>query len=195
MASLPTVQPGRVILNGENPFIWLYDKEGGERTTEASIWTITYSEKGAGHALFIKSELTDNQWRIYTDNFAMARWMQTTVQGMLNPGTADLTIPILEAVFTRNGAVADTWTQIVKGTEDEIIMTWENIQVPMLVQDEKVSEPGRPYGVSAIMLPAGQANLTINGQQASGNVFPMDLNGHAFSTGALAFSESWRAEE
>ena len=92
MPSLPIVKPGKVILNGENPFIWLSETEGGPKSTEASVWTVTYSEEGPGHALFIKSELTDNQWRIYSDNVTMARWIQTTVQGMLNPETADQSI-------------------------------------------------------------------------------------------------------
>lgn len=194
MPSLPTIQPGKIILNGENPFIWLHETEGGPRTTEASIWTITYSEKGAGHILLIKSELTENKWRIYTDNHEVARWMQTTVQGMLNPETADQSIPIFDAEFLRNGDVRNSWTQTVKSSQDEIIMEWYDIKEPILVQDEKISEPGRPYGVSAVMIPAGNAQLTLNGQKASGKVWPMDLNGHPFSTAALAFSENWRAE-
>lgn len=195
MPSLPTVRPGKVILNGENPFIWLFETEGGSKTTEASVWTVTYSEKGSGHALFIKSELTDNKWRIYSDNHDMVRWIQTTVQGMLNPETADQSIPIIEAEFSCYGDVRDSWTQTIKSPNDEIVMTWNNIQKPVLVQDENISEPGRPYGVSVIMMPADSARLTLNGQQAKGQIFPMDLNGHPFSTAALAFSENWREEE
>ncbi len=194
MASLPTVKPGRIILNGENPFIWLYDKEGGTRTTEACVWTITYSEKGAGHALFIKSELTDNQWRIYSDNAEMVRWLQNTVQGMLNPETAELSIPVLHAEFTHFGDTQNSWTQVIKGIEEEIVMTWYQMDKPVLVQNEKITEPDRPYGVSAVMIPADRAKLTLNGKQAKGQLFPMDLNGHPFSTGALAFSENWRSE-
>lgn len=195
MASLPTIQSGEVIVNGENPFIWLHETEGGPRTTEASIWTITYSEKGAGNALFIKSELTDNKWRIYTDNKEMARWMQTTVQGMLNPETTDQSIPVFEAEFSRKGDVQNTWVQMVKGKQDEIVMEWYDIKKPIFVQDDKVSEPGRPYGVSVVMMPAGDAKLTLNGEKAKGKIWPMDLNGHPFSTAALSFSENWRAEK
>ena len=39
--------------------------------------------------LYLRSELTDDRWRIYSDNIAMARWLQSTVQGMLNAETAD----------------------------------------------------------------------------------------------------------
>ena len=57
--------------------------------------------------LYLKSELTDNQLRIYADNIAMARWLQSTVQGMLNAATADLTIPVIDAV-SRSAATRAT---------------------------------------------------------------------------------------
>lgn len=195
MASLPIIKPGKVILNGENPFIWLSETKEGLKTTEASIWTITYSEKGAGHALFIKSELTDNQWRIYSDNHEMARWLQSTVQGMLNPETAATSIPIYTAQFSREGDVTNSWSQIVTSEHDEIIMTWHKIKHPILVQDDMISKPIKPYGVSAIMMPAISAKVTINEKKARGQVWPMDLNGYPFNTAALAFSESWRVPE
>jgi hypothetical protein len=195
MPSLPTVKPGKIILNGENPFIWLYETEGGEKSTEASVWTINYSEKGAGHALFIKSELTEDQWRIYSDNTEMVRWLQSTVQGMLNPDTADHTIPVIIAEFKHCGDVNDNWTQIIKSKEDEIVMNWYKMGEPLLVQDEQVSEPGRPYGVNAVMIPSQGASLNFNGQMAKGSIYPMELDGHAFSTAALAFSENWRQEK
>lgn len=192
---MPSVKAGKIILNGENPFMWFSEVKGGPITTEASVWTINYSEKGAGHALFIKSELTDNEWRIYSDNPDMTRWMQSTVQGMLNPDTKDPSIPIIEAVFTRDGDTQHSWSQIIKSSHDEIVMNWTNMNHPLLVEDKEISEPGRPYGVSCVMIPADSARLTLNGTSAKGQIWPMDLDGHAFSTGALAFSENWRAEE
>ena len=55
---------------------------------------------GPGHVLYLKSEVTDNTWRIYSDNIAMARWLQQTVQGMLNAETADTSIPVVDAEFS-----------------------------------------------------------------------------------------------
>lgn len=194
MASLPSVQDGRVILIGENPFIWLSQTSTSEKTTQASVWSIIYSPKGSGHALFIKSELTDNKWKIYSDNFEMARWLQSSVQGMLNPETSSEDIEIKEAKFSHSGDTSNSWQQIIKSSDDDIIMNWEGLQEPILVQDEKVSESYRPYGVNVVMLPAKSANITINGKKAEGQIWPMDLDGSDFSTGALAFCENWREE-
>ena len=86
---MPTVDPNAVILTGENPFMRLSATDGGPNTTEASFWRITFSPGGPGHVLYLKSELTEGQLRIYSDNIAMTRWLQSTVQGMLNAETAD----------------------------------------------------------------------------------------------------------
>ncbi|SFL17926.1 hypothetical protein SAMN04488518_11983 [Pseudovibrio ascidiaceicola] len=69
---MPSVNPGTAILNGENPFIWLSETRDGPRTSEASLWTITYSLYGAGHALFIKSGLTKNEVGIGPAEFKAA---------------------------------------------------------------------------------------------------------------------------
>ena len=70
---MPTVDPNAVILTGENPFIRLSATDGGPNTTEASFWRITFSPGGPGHVLYLKSELTEGQLRIYSDNIAMTR--------------------------------------------------------------------------------------------------------------------------
>src|SRR6201992_378442 len=96
--------PNRVILTGENPFIRLSSTGGDQEfTTNASFWRIITCPAGPGHVLYLKSELTEDRWRIYSDNIAMARWLQNTVQGMLNPETADLSIPVVDAEFSKQG--------------------------------------------------------------------------------------------
>src|SRR6476661_8316292 len=74
--------PNKTILTGENPFIRLSLKDGDPNSTDASYWRIIFSPAGPGHVLYLKSELTEGRWRIYSDNIAMARWLQTTVQGI-----------------------------------------------------------------------------------------------------------------
>src|SRR4030088_1883360 len=95
--------PNRVILTGENPFIRLSAASGGPVTTHASYWRIITCPAGPGHVLYLKSELTDNRWIIYSDNIAMARWLQRTVQGMLNAETADEAILVVDAAFSKDG--------------------------------------------------------------------------------------------
>lgn len=191
--AFPPILPGKLVLNGENPFIRLSHAPGEPPTTDASLWTITYSPKGAGHALFIKSELTNNRWRICSDNPEMVSWLQATVQGMLNPETADKDIAIIDASFSREGDLWDSWTQKVHMGVDEIILTWSILLDPLLMTHEQPTHlPERKYGVSVVMIPALDAELRINGQKASGKVWPCKYDDRPFSTASLAFSESWR---
>jgi hypothetical protein len=184
--------PNRTILTGENPFIRLSEKDGDPNSTDASFWRIIWCPAGPGHVLYLKSELTDNQWRIYSDNIAMARWLQKTVQGVLNPALKDLAIPVTDAAFTKDGDARDYWIEHVSTTDDEIALTWYDLGEPLLIHDQPNQPPNtRPYGVCTLLIPALSTRLTVNGVQAKGQPWRREREGRPFSTCALAFSESW----
>jgi hypothetical protein len=181
----------RVILTGENPFIRLSPTDADPLTTNASFWRIIFCPAGPGHVLYLKSELTEGRWRIYSDNIAMARWLQTTVQGMLNPETADTAIPVTDAEFSKAGDPQYFWTERVTAHNEDIALTWHQIGEPLLIHTQPNAEPGRPYGVCTLLVPALGARLTRNGVEAKGRPWPREREGRPFSTCALAFSESW----
>ena len=141
--------------------------------------------------LYLKSELTDDRWRIYSDNIAMARWLQSTVQGMLNAETADTKIPVMDAEFSKSGDPRYFWTERMSARDEEIALTWYDIGEPLLIHTQPNAEPNRPYGVCTVLIPALGARLTRNGVQAVGQPWAREREGRPFSTCALAFSESW----
>jgi hypothetical protein len=190
---MSVLDPNQLILTGENPFIRLSETDGAPNTTNASFWRIILCPAGPGHVLYIKSELTDDQWRIYSDNIAMARWLQSTVQGMLNAELADQTIPVIDAEFTKSGDARDFWTERLVTTDEEIALTWYSIGEPLLIHTQPNAEPGRPYGVCTVLIPALGARLSRNGIQAVGQPWAREREGRPFSTCALAFSENWTA--
>jgi hypothetical protein len=174
---MTAADPNRVIVTGENPFIRLSAKQGDPLSTSASFWRIIFCPGGPGHVLYLNSELTDNRWCIYSDNIAMARWLQTTVQGMLNAELEDISIPVIDAQFSAR--------------DEEIILTWYELGDPLLIHTQPNEVPGRRYGLSTILVPALGAQLSRNGRHAVGRPFPAEREGRPFSTSALAFSESW----
>ena len=190
---MSTADPNRLILTGENPFLRLSRNDGDPNSTDASFWRIILSPAGPGHVLYLKSELTENRWRIYTDNIAMARWLQSTVQGMLNAETADTSIPARDAAFSRAGDVRSFWTERVAARDEEITLTWYELGPPLLIHTQPHATPERPYGVCTVLIPAGGARLARNGVEAAGRPWPREREGRPFSTCALAFSESWTA--
>lgn len=190
-----SIDSHRVILTGENPFIRLSETDGGPLDTNASFWRILFSPAGPGHVLYMKSELTEDRWRIWSDNIAMARWLQATVQGMLNQELSDATIPVAEARFSRQGDARDAWTERLEAYGETIDLTWYQMGEPLLVHTQPGPPPARPFGVCTVLIPALGARVTRNGVAARGRPFPTQRDGRPFSTSALAFSESWTAAQ
>ena len=187
---MSTADPNSVIVTGENPFIRLAPTDSDNYTTNASYWRIIFSPAGPGHVLYVKSELTDNRWRIYSDNIAMARWLQMTVQGMLNAELLDTSISITDAEFSKTGDPRYFWTERIATPDEDVTLTWYDIGDPLLIHTQPNSA-GRRYGVCTVLVPALGARLTRNGVDAIGKPWKREREGRPFSTSALAFSESW----
>jgi hypothetical protein len=188
---MSVADPNKTILTGENPFIRLSKKDGDPNSTDASFWRIIFSPAGPGHVLYIKSEVTENRRLIYSDNIAMARWLASTVQGMLNAETKDPATPVIDAEFSKSGDPRYYWTERVKARGEEISLTWYDIGEPLLIHTQPNQQPDRPYGVCTVLIPALGARLTRNGVDAVGSPWRREREGRPFSTCALAFSESW----
>ena len=185
------IDPNRLLLTGENPYIRLSETESGPTTTDASFWRILFSPGGPGHVLFIQSELTDDTPRIYTDNVQMTRWLQEEIQGTINAAFGNLDTPAQEANFLSSGDLRSFWTESMSSQDEEISLTWYDLGEPFLLHSFPGSNSARPHGVSTVLIPANRARLTLNGKFAKGRPFPQQMDGHTHSTSALAFSESW----
>jgi hypothetical protein len=89
----------------------------------------------------MKSKLTERRWLIYSDNIAMARWLQSTVQGMLNAELSDTTVPCADAQFSKAGDPRYFWTEHISAYGEEIALTgrsWPR------------QREGRPFSTSAL---------------------------------------------
>ena len=73
----------------------------GPISINASYLHTLFSPTEPGHVFNLKSELTNNRWCINADNIAMTRWLQETVQGILNEETAVTAIFVTEAAFSK----------------------------------------------------------------------------------------------
>lgn len=188
---MTTVDANRVILIGENSVIRLSNEDSDAFTTNASFWRVLSSPGGPGHVLYLKSELTEAHWRIYADNIAMARWLQSTVIGAINAELLDLTIPVIDGRFEKSGDARDFWTESLDTRDEQIALTWYALGDPLLVHTQPNTLPGRPYGMCTVLIPALGARLTLNGKEAQGRPWPREREGHASSTCVLGFCESW----
>ena len=196
---MDVADPNEILLTGENSYLKLSHEEDGPVTTNASHWRVLLSPAGPGHVLFMESELTDNQVRIYSDNVEMARWFQREIQGSLHETFGDTNLPVGEASFSRLGDYRSSCTEKVKTLDTDISLTWYDLGEPFLIRIAPGSVPrwapadsqGRLQGLYSVLIPAKGAEVVINGKAASGRPFPRETFGHMDSTCGLAWGETW----
>ena len=191
MTTASPIDPNRLLLTGENPYIRLSATDDGPVTSDASFWRILFSPGGPGHVLFLQGELTGGEPRIYTDNIQMTRWLQGEIQGRINATFGNLEIPATEASFGSSGDLRSFWTESCSASGEEIALTWYDLGEPFMTHSFPGSNPERPHGVCTVLIPANGARITLNGRQASGRPWPRQRDARTHSTCALAFSESW----
>jgi hypothetical protein len=140
---MSTVDENRVVLTGENSVIRLSNNDSDTFTTNATFWRLMSSPGGPGIVLYLKSELTESRWRIYSDNIAMARWLQATVLGAINAELLDQTIAVTDAQFSKSGDVRDFWTERLDTRDEQIVLTWYEMGEPFLVRTQPTQRTRR----------------------------------------------------
>jgi len=182
----------KILLTGENSFIRLKKKADGPITTKATHWRILKSPGGPGHVLFIQSDATDNEVRIYSDNFAMTRWIQDKIESALNPDFSNPETPIIDADFSSSGDGINFWIESIDSLNDSIQMNWHDICEPFYLKVAAGSFDTAPkLGVYSCMIPSNKAQLTVNEIPAVGSPYPELFDGHPTSSSCLAWSETW----
>ena len=187
---MPPVDPNQVLMTGENSFIRLSPDGGKTLSDRASHWRVLWCPAGAGHTLFLQSTLTDNRPRVYSDNIAVARWLQKTIETLLFPAFADTALPVVHAHFNRQGGPWSTAIETINTTDTHITMSWYDCIEPFVLH----APPGfndRPIGVFSTFFPARSAQLELNGRVATGQVWPEMRGDRQGSSATLAWSETW----
>ena len=186
----PPVDPNEVLMTGENSFIRLSTDGGKTLTDRFSHWRVLWCPSGAGHVLFAQSELSSGQLRIFSDNAAVARWLQRTIETLLFPAFADTNAPVITAEFGRSGDPRSTAMETVVSGADRIRLTWYDCIEPFVLN----APPGfnnRPIGVFSTFFPAKSAQVELNGRVAAGRPWPEMRGDRQGSSACLAWSETW----
>ena len=186
----PPVDPNQVLMTGENSFIRL-SKDGGKSvSTRASHWRVLWCPAGAGHTLFLQSELTDRQVQLYSDNISVTRWLQETIEALLFPAFADTRLPVTSAGFERAGDPRSATTETVVTADGELVLTWYDTLEPFVLN----APPGfndRPLGVFSTFFPARAAQIELGGRFAAGTPWAEMRGDRQGSSACLAWSETW----
>jgi len=184
------VDPNEVLMTGENSFIRLSADGGKTHTSRVSHWRVLWCPAGAGHAMFVQSPLIENRVQVYSDNLAVARWLQRTIETLLYPPFADVALPVFAAQFARSGDPHSAAVETVDSALDSIVLTWHDCIEPFVL----TMAPGmgnRPIGVFSTFFPAKCAQIEMNGRFAPHATW-LEMRGDRQSSSAcLALSETW----
>ena len=184
------VDPNEVLMTGENSFIRLSADGGKTHTSRVSHWRVLWCPAGAGHAMFVQSPLLDAPVQVYSDNLAVARWLQRTIETLLYPPFADVALPVFAAQFARSGDPHSAAVETVDSALDSIVLTWHDCIEPFVL----TMAPGmgnRPIGVFSTFFPAKCAQIEMNGRFAPHATW-LEMRGDRQSSSAcLAWSETW----
>ena len=187
---MSTVDPGKVLMTGENSFIRLSEDGGKTLSERTSHWRVLWCPAGTGHALFMTGQLTGGDVRIYSDNIAVARWLQEPIESVLFAGFADTATPVIPAVFYRLGGPRSSTTELIESDSDLIRMMWYDALDPFVI-NAPAAATGRPIGVYTTFFPCTGAQLSLNDQVGSGSPWQEPREDRQSSSAVLAWSETW----
>jgi len=187
---MPPVDPNQVLMTGENSFIRLSPDGGATQSDRVSHWRMLWCPAGAGHVLFMQGTLTDGRVHVYSDNIAVTRWLQKTIEAVLFPAFADTALPVVAARFERHGGPWSTATETVIAADARITLSWYDCIEPFVLH----APPGfndRPIGVFSTFFPARGAQIERDGRVATGSVWAEMRGDRQSSSACLAWSETW----
>lgn len=188
---MPPVNPYNVVMTGENSFIRLSSDGGATMSSRLSHWRVLWCPDGAGHVLFIQSDLLPDGPRVYADNEAVARWLQKSIECYLFPTFANESLPVIASQFARQGEPHGTVSESITGGGDTITMTWDDCLTPFVLDMPPGFSTERPLGVLSTFFPARRAKVEINGQAAKGEPWLENRGDRQSSSACLAWSETW----
>ena len=188
---MTAIDPNHVHFTGENSFLRLKTEADGPETTVCAHWRTLISPAGPGTCLFLHSDATGGEVRLYADNVGMARWLQGELESILNPPFADTAMPIAEAAFSREGAFRSTYREIVDSADGRIELSWSDMGEPFMLTLPPNNDDTGPWAVYSCLVPCRTATLEVAGTRAEGGAYENVMFGRPSSSSCLAWSETW----
>jgi len=199
--SRPPVNPARVDWSGENPGMYLKEREDGPFSALISFFRVVHSPHGRGHAvIFITDPDRPVQGAghvnaVYTDNPDLARYLVDEFARHFGsfrpvPGLAEL--PIKRAWnFRASGDPRSRYIELAETEDGPLSLTWSEGGEPFLVEYLPAQSATGRHEMFSLFVACQGGSARVGSVEARGRAFPRDQFGKASSTAFLAFSETW----
>ena len=195
------IHPGTVAWTGENPGIYLKEREDGPWSGLMCFFRIVYSPHGLGNGVVVLDEptiekgLPDVVNICISDNEKLARYLVAEFFSKfaafrVSPGIKALSyLPLTDV--RREGDTRNSYSEIVTSKDYEIRMNWDGLGEPYAVDMPPEKGPTKEHEMYSLFIDASRASVTINGRPLKGKLVTRDFADTKKSTAFLAFSESW----
>lgn len=201
MAPRPAINSGTVDWSGENPCMYLKERDDGPFVTLASFFRVVLSPKGRGHVLVLveapqaKASRADALNVVITDNEPLARWLIADYASHFAafkgaPALSNLEYRLLTRA-TASGDPASTYVETVEGESFEARLAWEKVGTPFMAEVPPDKSATGKHWMYSLLAGAERGTITANGRRLKGHAVPRDMFGRAVTSAFLAFSETW----
>jgi hypothetical protein len=195
------IHAGVIDWTGENPGIYLKEREDGPWSGLMCFYRIVYSPHGMGHGIVVLDEpgtergLPNIKNFCICDNEPLARFLvadffSNFASFRVSPGIKAMTYLPLTGV-SRRGDTRTSYSEIVRSSDFEVVATWDDLGKPYAVDMPADKGPTKRHEMYSLFIDAQKASVTINGTPLRGKVVTRDFADTKKSTAFLAFSESW----
>jgi len=192
-APASTTRAGRAFISGENPSLRLLDKADGTALTQVSFWRAHWSPVGRGHVCYVTVGEPGAPGTVRValyDNQKLFDYLTNEILGTFNKAyTEQPFTPIAGATFGTGGDAITEHREQCRSEKYNVELIWRDLQTPTLVDVLAGSRPSNPFGLTYLRVPAGSAEVIVNGERAPGLVYP--AQGGTSSSAFLAFGETW----
>jgi len=195
------ITPGTVDWTGENPGILLKD-ESGEFSAMALFFRVAWSPVGQGHVLLLygspnEKEPTVNAPNVLiSDNAALAEFLKNNFIAKLAafsqaPAFDNLKSVMANSFRSDGDPMGPRYSESVHADGLNVQLVWQELEEPRCLELTPDQVGTGEHTMFTLLVPAGKANIIVNGQPLPGTVGTRVQAGIETTTAFLYFSETW----
>ena len=192
------IYPGEVDWSGENPGMYLKEREDGPFTTLVSFFRVVLSPHGRGHAVVVMQAPQGGAGNVcWSDNEPLARYL---IDGFVGSFAAFKGAALSSIEHRRLDSVTPSWdsptqySETIKAGSSTLRLEWKGVGRPFALEMPAHKSATGKHVVLSLFAGAAEGIATLDGKRLPGQPIPRDMAGRQITTAFLAFSETWIKE-
>ncbi len=195
------VNPGSVEWSGENPGIYLKDREDGSWLALSVFFRVVTSPHGRGTGIVVlgapdkAAGHPDAPNFCVTDNQPLLRYLIDNFVSKFASFRGSVALPKMPYLpLTAAGTDGDAssyYAESMRAPGVEVALRWEELGAPFAVDVPVEMSATGAHQMYSVFVEAKRASILVDGKPLPGKVVPRDFLGRRMSTAFLAFSETW----